>query len=118
MSSRKSEKVRVQVTSVDGNVTHPFNGTDTVAEVQVFAYGRIVRDKTQVPMTATSVERALPDGQTLPLSGAELLSSLVGPQEPGHGNEVDLVLSLVWTSQGGTRTPATGPTGTETRLHP
>jgi hypothetical protein len=98
-----SGNVRVLVTSVDGNLTHPFKPTDTVAEVQAFAYPRLVRDKAQVPLSATSMERSLPNGTTAPLTGRESIGSLVGPREPGHGNEIDLTLSLVWTSQGGVR---------------
>ncbi len=101
MSSNSSGTLRVLITSVDGNLTHPFKARDTVAEVQAFAYPRLVRDQAQVPLSATSMERVLPNGQTVPLAGSETLASLVGPPEKGHGNEIDLQLSLVWTSQGG-----------------
>ena len=100
MSATTSGTLRVLITSVDGNITHPFKARDTVAELQAFAYGRLVRDQAQVPFSATSMERALPNGQTVPLSGSETLASLVGAPEKGNGNEIDLSLSLVWTSQG------------------
>ncbi len=92
-----SEKgtVRVQVNSVDGNLTHPFKRTDTVADLQRYAYEKLVQDKTAIPLSATSIEF----GGTA-LSAGESLGTLAsGEKNPGH--EIDLVVALTWVSQGG-----------------
>lgn len=95
MSANEHGTVRVQVTSIDGNLTHPFKRTDTVADVQQFAYSRLVQDKTAVPLSATTVEL----GGT-PVASSESLGTLAsGGKNPGR--DIDLSLALTWVSQGG-----------------
>jgi hypothetical protein len=95
VTAHESSTVRVQVTSIDGNLTHPFRGAQTVADVQQFAYERLVQDKTTVPLTATSMEAG---GEAV--AGSQSLAALVGAAK-GHGHDVDLSLALTWVSQGG-----------------
>lgn len=95
MTAGQQGTVRVQVTSVDGNFTHPFRTTQTVGDVRQFAYERLVQDKTAVPLTATNMEfggHAVADSESL---GA--LAS--GSKNPGR--DIDLILALTWVSQGG-----------------
>lgn len=86
---------RVLITSVDGNVTHPFRWEQTVDDVRKFGYEHLVQDKAQIPLNSTWIERA-----NVRLDGATLLSDLVDPKKQ-HGNEPDLTLTLAWTQQGG-----------------
>lgn len=86
---------RVQVTSVDGNLTHPFRWSQTVGEVRRFAYERLVQDKAQIPMNSTWVEFS---GNRQ--NDETQLSSLAEPRKQ-PGNEPDLILNLAWTQQGG-----------------
>src|SRR2546430_12530200 len=88
--------VKVLITSVDGNVTHPFKSDDTVSSVHAFAYEKLVQDQGQVPFATTSMEFG---GQ--PVADSEKLGVLATRGEKRHGHDVDLVLALVWTSQGG-----------------
>ena len=86
---------RVLITSIDGNVEHPFRWTQTVDDVRRFGYDRLVTDKNQVPLSSTWIEM---DGNRL--DNARELSSLVDPKKL-PGKEVDLTLNLAWTQQGG-----------------
>jgi len=88
--------LKVLITSVDGNTTHPFKAEDSVGTVHAFAYEKLVQDKTQVPFGTTHMEH---DGQ--PVADAEVLGTLAARGQSRHGQDADLVLSLVWTSQGG-----------------
>src|SRR5512133_3637700 len=56
MSANDHGTVRVQVTSVDGNLSHPFKRSDTLGDVQRYAYDRLVQDKGAVALEATSIE--------------------------------------------------------------
>lgn len=91
--------VRVRIDSPDGKWTHPFKRTDTIAEVRERAYGQLVQNKTAVPLSATSIQFG---GN--PVADSEKLGTLATGGK-NHGNEIDLVLSLVWTSQGGGPAP-------------
>jgi hypothetical protein len=90
-----SETLRVQVTSIDGNLTHPFKATDTMATVRHFAYERLVQNKNQIAEATTWIEF----GGSKQDEGTEL-ASLVDPQK-NKGNAIDVVVALVWPSQGG-----------------
>jgi hypothetical protein len=86
---------RIQVTSVDGNLTHPFRVDQTVDEVRVYAYDKLVQDKGQTPIESTWMEQ----GGTR-LDGNTVIASLIDlTKQPGK--EIDLTLNLAWTQQGG-----------------
>lgn len=95
MSSNDHGTVRVQVTSVDGNLSHPFKRDDTLADVQQFAYDRLVQDKSAVPLEATSIEVG---GAARDLSTK--LGTLAGT-EKNPGRDIDLSVALTWVTLGG-----------------
>ena len=105
MAKEEHGTLRVVVTSVDGNLSHPFKRTDSVGDVQAFAYPKLVKDKTAVPFSSTWIEF---NGKQV--ASTEQLGVLAGPEgSHGHGNEPDLTLTLAWGTQGGTEekhTPA------------
>ena len=47
---------RLLITSIDGNVTHPFRWDQTVDDVKQFGYDRLVKDKSQTPISNTWME--------------------------------------------------------------
>ncbi|MDB4889234.1 MAG: hypothetical protein JWL61_1089 [Gemmatimonadetes bacterium] len=97
-----SGNIKVEVTSIDGNLTHPFKRSDTIGEVHRFSYDRLVRDKTTVPFTATTIEF-----NSQPVSDAETLGSLASAadnkEHEKNKDEGKLTLALTWVSQGGQR---------------
>jgi hypothetical protein len=95
MSGKDNGTVRVQVTSMDGNLTHPFRVSQTVADVQQFAYERLVQDKSAIPLSATSIEAG-----GAGVAGSTKLGSLASGDE-ASGKGIDLSLALTWVSQGG-----------------
>jgi len=88
--------VRVRITSVDGNVDHPFRREQAVGEVHQWAYERLVRDKDQVKFDATWLEYG---GQRQ--DDSKLLKAFDLSEEHQPGREIDLTVNLAWTSQGG-----------------
>jgi hypothetical protein len=88
------KKLQVLVTSVDGNLQHPFDKTDAIGEVREFAYKRLIQQKNQLPIDDTWIEL---NGQRL--DNSTLLSSLVEHERGAH--EPDLTLSLAWDTRGG-----------------
>jgi hypothetical protein len=86
---------RVFVTSIDGNVEHPFQWEQTVDDVRRFAYDRLVQDKNQVSLNNTWIER-----NTVRLENDVQLATLADPKKQ-PGKEPDLTLTLAWTQQGG-----------------
>jgi hypothetical protein len=95
MNDEQKGTVRVQVTSVDGNLTHPFQRKASIGAVREYSYEKLVQDKTAVPLSATSIEL---DGNAI--SDSESVGTLALGRE-GHGKDVDLSLALTWVSQGG-----------------
>jgi hypothetical protein len=92
------ETIRVLLTSIDGNLTHPFRGEQTVDDVRRFGYDKLVKDKAQIPFENTWIELL-----ETRLDGSTRISSLVKPEkrDKDKGDDPDLTLSLVWTQQGG-----------------
>jgi hypothetical protein len=87
--------LRVLVTSVDGNVDHPFRPGVTVGEVRAWAYNKLVQDKGAVSLESTWMEHR--DSR---LEDVTELSDI--EREPTKtGKDPDIVLALSWTSQGG-----------------
>jgi hypothetical protein len=88
------KKLLVLVTSLDGNLKHPLEKSDTVGDVHKFAYDRLVRQKDQIPFNRTWIEfnKQRQDESTI-------LSSLTDHDRGGP--EPDLILSLVWETGGG-----------------
>jgi hypothetical protein len=86
---------RVQVTSIDGNLTHPFRWEQVVDDVRRFGYDRLVQDKGQIPLDNTWIEF-----NGVRQDGSTQLASLGNPKKQ-PGNEPDLTLNLAWTQQGG-----------------
>lgn len=89
--------LRVLITSIDGNITHPFRADQTVDDVRQFGYDRLVQDKAQIPLNSTWIELS---GKRL--NGNTELATLVNPKKQ-PGDEPDLTLTLAWTQQGGSR---------------
>lgn len=87
--------IRILITSIDGNTSHPFQRRQSVGDVRKFGYDKLVQDKRQVPLDSTWIEK---DNRRL--EDATVLDTLV-TETRKPGNEPDLVLSLAWTSQGG-----------------
>ena len=90
---------RVLITSVDGNVTHPFRWDQTVDDVRRFGYDRLVQDKNQIALSSTWIEHA-----GTRQDGGKRLSDLGDPTRKNPGNVPDLTLNLAWTQQGGAAT--------------
>lgn len=88
--------VRVLVTSIDGNFSHPFRRNDTVGDVHEQAYKKIIKDENATPYSSTSIEF-----KGSAENDATVLASLLDGSESGHGKDVDLVLALTWVTQGG-----------------
>lgn len=88
------KKIFVLVTSLDGNLKHPFGRDDTVGQVRQFAYDHLVRQKDQIPMDRTWLEQS---GQRV--EDARVLASLVDQAQ--ERAEPDLTLALVWETGGG-----------------
>lgn len=86
---------RVQITSIDGNVTHPFRWNQVVDDLRQFGYERLVQDKNQIALNSTWIEK---DGARL--DGGVRLEQLTEPAKQ-PGNLPDLTLNLAWTQQGG-----------------
>lgn len=95
MAAVNQGTARVLITSIDGNVSHPFRWEQIVDEVRRFAYERLVKDKAQIALNATWIEHG-----SRRVDGATQLADLVDPKKQ-PGNEPDLTLSLSWTQQGG-----------------
>jgi hypothetical protein len=91
------QKLLVMVTSNDGHMKHPFDGTATVGEVRAFAYERLVRQTEQTPFNQTWIECS---GQRL--ADSTVLDTLA-TRHPGDGNDPDLTLALTWATVGGWR---------------
>lgn len=87
--------LHVLITSIDGNVSHPFRRDQTIDDVRRFGYERLVQDKGQVQLNATWIEY---DGQRV--DNGKSLNGLVGSEKQG-GKPPDITLNLAWTSQGG-----------------
>lgn len=87
--------IRVRITSIDGNIDHPFRPDQKIGEVHQFAYERLVRDKSQTSLASTWIEF----GQQR-IDDAQPLTSIVTPDR-GHGDDIDVTVTLAWTSQGG-----------------
>jgi hypothetical protein len=86
---------RVLITSIDGNMSHPFRWEQTADDVRRFGYDRLVKDKAQIALNATWIEHV---GQRI--DGGVQLAGLVDPKRH-PGSESDLTLNLSWTQQGG-----------------
>lgn len=95
MKTNEHGNIRVQVTSVDGNLTHPFKRSDTLSVVQRFAYDRLVQDKSAVTLDSTSMEFG-GKAQDLSLTLGALIDDVKNP-----GRDIDLSVALTWVSQGG-----------------
>ena len=95
MAGNDRGTVRIQVTSIDGNLDHPFRRTDTIGDVRKFAYEHLVKDKSGVPFTATTIELG-----GVSIADSEAVGSLADAAK-NRGKEIDLVVSLTWVSQGG-----------------
>jgi hypothetical protein len=89
------KKLIVLVTSNDGHIKHPFDKTDTVGDVQEFAYNQLVKQKEQTPIGQTWLEY---EGDRL--NSATVLSTLAD-RDQGGGPDADLTLALVWNTGGG-----------------
>jgi hypothetical protein len=96
--AEKHGTVNILITSIDGNVTHPFRLDQTVDDVRQFGYQALVQDKGQISLSSTWIERA-----GTRIDNGTKLSSLVDPKKEEHGREdkPDLTLNLAWTQQGG-----------------
>ena len=92
MANQGKDEISVTVTSVDGNMTAAFPRSATVGDVHHTAYDKLVRDKTAVPFSATTMEF-----ENKPVADSEHLSKLVKGGPP----PTDLRLALTWVSQGG-----------------
>ena len=89
--------IKVLITSIDGNVTHPFRLDQTVDDVRQFGYQALVQDKGQISLSSTWIERA-----GTRLDNSTKLSSLIDPRkEHEREDQPDLTLNLAWTQQGG-----------------
>jgi hypothetical protein len=85
----------VLITSIDGNLSHPFRWDQAVGDVRRFAYDRLVNDKNQISFNNTWMEQGgvrLDDGTAL---------SDLADDKKQPGNVPDLTLNLAWTQQGG-----------------
>lgn len=91
---RGGTKVHVLVTSLDGNLRHPFERDATIGEVHDEAYRHLVKQKNQIPQDRTWIEY-----NNQRLEPTVILSSLVA--EPGRGPEPDITLALSWDTAGG-----------------
>jgi hypothetical protein len=92
---KSPKKLIVSVTSLDGDLKHPFDADDTVGQVHEFAYGRLVQQKNQFPIERTWIEF---DRQKI--ESSRRLGSLA-ERSPGGGPDADLTLSLTWDMSGG-----------------
>lgn len=90
----EAKKLRVLVTSLDGNLTHPFDASDTIGDVHQFAYAHLLRQKDQIPFERTWLEL---NGQRQ--EEATVLASLA--PHAASGPSPDLSLALVWDTAGG-----------------
>jgi hypothetical protein len=86
---------RVLITSIDGNVTHPFRWDQVADDVRRFGYDQLVNDKGQISFDNTWIEH---DG--VRLDGGTKLSAFGDPSKQ-PGNVPDLTMNLAWTQQGG-----------------
>ncbi len=91
-----AETIEVLITSIDGNLKHPFRREQTVDDVRRLGYDKLVRDKAQIPFESTWIEFA---GKRQ--DGAIRLSALVPSEGHEKKHETDLTLNLAWTQQGG-----------------
>jgi len=97
MSSQTTagHKLTIHVTSLAGERTHPFDGSDLVGDVHRWAYDHLVKQKDQIPFDRSWIEfsgQRQADGTTL--------ASLVSAERPHR--EPDLTLALAWDTGGGT----------------
>jgi hypothetical protein len=87
--------LKVLVTSIDGNFSHPFKSSDTVGQVHEQAYKKIIQDENATPFSSTSIEF-----KSVAQNDATPLSSFAASGEK-RGSEADIVFSLTWVTQGG-----------------
>lgn len=92
----EDKKVVVLVTSVDGNLTHPFERDSSVGSVHQFAYDRLVKQSAQIPFDQTWLESS---GQRL--DDTAILKSLIADEH--EGREPHLTFALSWATAGGWR---------------
>jgi hypothetical protein len=85
----------VLITSIDGNLSHPFRWDQVVDDARRFGYDKLVTDKGQISFESTWLEHS-----GVRLDGGTKLSTLADPSKQ-PGNVPDLTVNLAWTQQGG-----------------
>lgn len=87
-------RLNVQISSLEGSLTHPFGESNTVGDVHQFAYTHLIEKKGIVPFDRTWIEHSEQKQE----DSVRLSTFGVNPQP---GSQPDLSFVLAWDTGGG-----------------